>query len=175
MRLKSKIIRVIRFWSDNAECLAQCGRSDKPEGRLNERRIIEVLLYIYRGVYAAPSRRLHAMHRRMHVVQEWRRLESWPGGVILSRRYRQQLSKRGVLSRASGERAFVPVGHYEIRVFPYRGCPLSPLIFIFYYFLFFTLSREYKANHLALHSKQTTRSWCMPGEETHTIGIITSS
>ena len=38
-------LRVIRFWSDNAECSAQCGRSDNPEGRLIECRMIEVLLY----------------------------------------------------------------------------------------------------------------------------------
>ena len=56
MRLKNKVcikatvcaawtqncsLRVIRFWSDNAECSAQCDRSDNQEGRL-----IEVLLYL---------------------------------------------------------------------------------------------------------------------------------
>ena len=35
----------IRFWSDNPEGSAQCGRSNNPEGRLTECRIIEVLLY----------------------------------------------------------------------------------------------------------------------------------
>ena len=46
MRLKNKVIRVIRFWSDNAKCSAQYGRLDNPEGRLTEGRIIEVLLYM---------------------------------------------------------------------------------------------------------------------------------
>ena len=34
MRLKNKVIRFIRFFSDNAKGSAQRGRSDKPEGRL---------------------------------------------------------------------------------------------------------------------------------------------
>ena len=29
-------LRVIRFWSDNAKCSAQCGRSDNLEDRLTE-------------------------------------------------------------------------------------------------------------------------------------------
>ena len=45
MRVEGKVIRAIRFWSDNAECSAQCGRSDNPEGQLTEGRIIEILLY----------------------------------------------------------------------------------------------------------------------------------
>ena len=33
MRLKNKVIRVIRFWSDNAEFSAQCGKSDYPSDK----------------------------------------------------------------------------------------------------------------------------------------------
>ena len=51
MRLKNKVIRVIRFWSDNSECSAQCGRSDNPEGRLTEGRTIEVLLYVKSAIH----------------------------------------------------------------------------------------------------------------------------
>ena len=39
-------LRVIRFWSVNAVCSAQCGTLDSPEDQLTECRIIEVLLYI---------------------------------------------------------------------------------------------------------------------------------
>ena len=72
MRLKNKVIGVIRFWSDNAECSAQCGRSDNPEGRLTECRIIEVLLYDIYVRYMLNECCLHeALIYRLHVTYNY--------------------------------------------------------------------------------------------------------
>ena len=60
------LLRVIWFWSDNAEGSAQCRRLDNPEGRLTECRIIEVLLYYSNdGVDSFKSYWLTLVPRKM--------------------------------------------------------------------------------------------------------------